>query len=262
MLNYQTKGNGNMVVVFVHGNSSSLEVWNDVVSNNLLNDYKLVVVDLPGHGKSFRSTEPEKDYTLVGMAAHLKEFIKELNLNEYILVGNSLGCNIIGEAIEGLTNCKGIVFTSSSAIGKKLTAADIIKPNPNVGALFTPEPNDEQIDLLIGDIAYSLTATQKELIKYDVKNTDPQVRVQLATCVGKQAYSDELQTIEQVKIPTVVIFGQEDKLCFTDYIDKVPFAKWKNKTFLIPHSGHFSQLDQPQALTKLIKEFAEDCFSI
>ena len=260
MLNHQTTGNGNKVIVFVHANSSSLEVWNDVISNNLLNDYKLITIDLPGHGKSFRSTEPEKDYTLKGMSVHLKEFINQLNLSEYILVGNSLGCNIIGEATDGLANCKGILFTSSSAIGKNLTAVDIIKPNPNVGALFTPEPTDEQIDLLIGDIAYSLTAQQKELIKHDLKNTDSQVRVQIATAVGKQEYSDELQNIEASKIPTAVVFGEEDKLCFTDYIDKVPFAKWRNKTFLIPNSGHFSQLDQSQALAALIKEFAEDCF--
>jgi pimeloyl-ACP methyl ester carboxylesterase len=260
MLNYQVKGNANKVLIFIHGNSSSLEIWNDVVNNSLLSDYKLISVDLPGHGNSFKSTTPEKDYTLKGLALQLTEFLKQLAVSEYILVGNSLGCNIVGEAIDGLSNCKGIVFTSSSAIGKNLTVADIIKPNPNVSALFMPEASDEQIDLLIGDIAYSLTATQKELIKTMYKKTDPQVRVQIGTAVGKQEYGDELKNIETTKIPTAVIFGEEDKLCFTDYLDKVPFAKWKNKTFLIPNSGHFSQLDQPQALAKLIKEFAGDCF--
>jgi pimeloyl-ACP methyl ester carboxylesterase len=259
MLNYQTKGNGKNTIVFVHGNSSSLQIWNDVVNNNLLNDYTLLTVDLPGHGNSFRSTEPEKDYTLKGLAAQFSSFINELALSNYVLVGNSLGCNIIGEATV-LKNCKGIVFTNSSAIGKNLTAADIIKPNPNVVPLFMPDASDEQLDLLIGDMAYSLTATQKELIKTAYKKTDPQARVQIATAVGKLEYSDELQNIEAHKIPVAVVFGQDDKLCFTDYLDKVPFAKWKNKTFLIPNSGHFPMLDQPQALTKLIKEFAGDCF--
>ncbi|MHB8260212.1 MAG: alpha/beta fold hydrolase [Bacteroidia bacterium] len=259
MLNYQCKGTGNKTIIFIHGNSSSLEIWNDVVNNNLLSEYTLISLDLPGHGKSFKSTEPEKDYSLKGMAVHVKALIKQLNLKDHTVVGNSLGCNIIGEATDGLQNCKGIMFTGSSAIGKNLTVADIMKPNPNAAALFTPEPTDEQIDLLIGDIAYSLTAQQKEFIKQDIKNTDPQVRVQIATAVGKQEYSDELTAIETTKLPVAVVFGEEDKLCMTDYLDKVPFPKWKNKSILIPNSGHFSQLDQPQALAVLIKEFAQEC---
>ena len=260
MLNYQTTGTGSKAIIFVHGNSSSLEIWNEVVNNPLLTDYKLISLDLPGHGNSFRSTEPEKDYTLLGMASHLKTFINELALREYIIVGHSLGSNIVGEATEAFENCKGVLIMGTSVIGNNITVADIFKPNPNVGAYFMPEPTNEQLDLLIDDVAYTLTLEQKGLIKNNFKNTDPQVRVQMAAAVVKQAYSDELQNLVQTKQPVAVVFGADDKLCNTDYLDKVPFIKWGNKTFLIPNSGHFSQLDQPNALAVLIKEFADDCF--
>jgi len=260
MLNYQTKGNGNKVIIFIHGNSSSLEVWSDVVNNSLLSDYKLITLDLPGHGKSFRSTEPEKDYTLIGMANQLKNFIKELALKDYVIVGHSLGSNIVGEATEGFGSCKGILVMGPSIIGEGLTVADIFKPNPNVGAYFMPEPTNEQLDLLVADVAYNIATAQKEFIIAYFKNTDPQVRLQMAAAVAKQEYTDEINNLEQTKVPLAVVFGEEDKLCNTAYLDKVPFAKWGNKTFLLPNSGHFSQLDQPQALTALIKEFAQDCF--
>jgi pimeloyl-ACP methyl ester carboxylesterase len=260
MLNYKITGNSPKQIIFIHGNSSSLEVWNDVVSNPLFADYKLITIDLPGHGQSFRSLEPEKDYTLMGMANHLKAFIEDLNLNEYIIIGHSLGSNIVGEATDAFDGCKGFLLMGASIIGNGLSVGDIFKPNPNVGAYFMSEPNNEQLDVLVEDVAYNITPSQREFIKADFKNTDPQVRVQMAAAVAKNEYTDEIKNIEQTQRPVAVVFGAEDKLCNIAYLDKVPLDKWENKTFLIPKSGHFSQLDQPKVLAQIISEFAKNCF--
>lgn len=261
MLNYKTTGSGKKQIFFVHGNSQSLETWNEVVNQpSLSENYTLIAIDLPGHGDSFRSKDPKNDYSLKGMAIHLKEFISGFNKQNYIIVANSLGANLVGEIAADFTNCKGIMLTGSSAIGKNLTVPDIIKPNPNVTALFMPTPTEEQIDLLIADVACNLPEELKTRVKNSFAKTDPEFRTSMAEAITNQLYSDELLNLEKSKIPVAVVFGAEEKLCFTDYLDKIPFTKWKNKTFLIENSGHFSQLDQPQVLTELINEFAEDCF--
>lgn len=260
MLNYKTNGTGEKQIIFIHGNSQSSEYWDDVLNSPLKNNYKLIALDLPGCGDSFVSENPANDYSIKGLAQHVKEFISQFDKTDYIIVATSLGANIVGEIINELKNCKGVMLTSSSAIGLGLTVNDIIKPNPNVAAFFMAEPSDEQINALIEDVAYNLLGTLKDKAKRIFKSTDPNFRTFMAESVTKADYSDELQNLKDSKLPIAVVFGEQDKLCFTDYLDKVPFPKWNNKTILLPDSGHCSMLDQPQTLTKIIGEFAEDCF--
>jgi pimeloyl-ACP methyl ester carboxylesterase len=82
----------------------------------------------------------------------------------------------------------------------------------------------------------------------------------MAASIGTGDYSDELQKIQSTNLPVAVVFGAEDKLCFTDYIDKTPLTQWHSKSQLVPNSGHCVMLDQPDELVKILNEFASDCF--
>jgi pimeloyl-ACP methyl ester carboxylesterase len=261
MLHHRVSGNGTSQIVFIHGNSQSHEYWKFVLQDTRLDaQYKLIALDLPGHGNSFRSSDPSKEYALKGLAKSVQEFLSHFEKEPYLLIGCSLGSNMIGEIATELKNCKGFLLTSPCAIGKGLTVPEIIQPNPNLAAAFTAHPTEEAIDQLVDDSAYGLAEELKQFCKTIYKKTDPEFRVSMAECIGRGEYSDELSNLENSLLPVAVVFGEHDKLCFTDYLDKVPFRKWRNKTVLIPDSGHSSMLDQPVALAGIIADFAADCF--
>ncbi len=261
MLNYKSTGKGKKQIIFIHGNSQSCESWDSLMkAPELTENYKLIAIDLPGHGKSFRSNDPKKEYSLKSLGDNVNDFIKKECSGDYIVVANSLGTNVIGEVACELINCKGIMLTGSCANGKQLTLENIFKPNPNIAACFIAEPSEEQIDLLIGEATWNLPSSQKEIIKVHIKATDPVFRRCFAEAMGNSAYTDELLNFEKSGIPIAVVFGEEEKICFTDYLDKIPFPKWRNKTHLIPNAGHFLHLDQPDALANLIRKFSVDCF--
>jgi pimeloyl-ACP methyl ester carboxylesterase len=260
MLNYQIKKGNDTLLIFVHGNSQSAESWSQVSAQSVLQDYTLIAVDLPGHGKSFRSKEPLTDYSLKGLSKHLDDFIKNFESTPFMLVAFSLGANVVGELQNKFKNCKGIVLAGPSIIGKNLQVADVLQPNPNTTALFTENPCDAEIELLITDLVCNTTVEWKKKIKADIKITDPLFRSSVAASVGAQDYSDELLNIEKRNIPLAVVFGSREKLCFTDYLDKTDLKKWKDKTILIPDSGHCIQYDQPENLAAVIAEFAKEVF--
>lgn len=262
MLHFLKMGQGNNQIVFIHGNSQSLNTW-DLVMNNpsLTKEFELFAVDLPGHGKSLRSNHPEKDYSLKGAGKHFIEFINNKCVGKYVIVTNSLGANIVGEIAGELINCKGIMLTGSCAFSKQLTLDKIFMPNPNIGASFSANPTDELLDLMIDEVGVNLTALQKKKIKEDFVNTDPVFRTFLADAIGNSNYADELLNLEKSKIPTAVVFGEQEKICFTNHLDLIPFPKWKNKTYLVPKAGHFIQIDQPTVLASIILEFSKDCFN-
>ncbi|CAN5227929.1 alpha/beta hydrolase [soil metagenome] len=260
MLNYKSTGQGVKKIIFVHGNSQSAEYWDQILNQSVLSDqWTLIAVDLPGHGKSFRSSDPEKDYSMKGMANHLREFLAHFEQEEYVLVGNSFGTNLIGEIALELRNCKGIMLTAADIIGKGLSTAEIIQPNPNVLACFIAEPSQEQIDSLVSDAVWNLSEELMARMKIIFRHTDPAFRLQIADSIGRAEYSDEILNLENSKLPVCVLFGEKEKLIFPDYLDKINFKYWRNKTIIIKDSGHCSQLDQPIILAEHIREFAIDC---
>lgn len=85
-LHTETSGSG-PTVLFVHGLDSTAAVWRPVI--DLLADHTCVAVDLPGHGQSATSADPD-DYSREAVLADLDEVMASLDA-PVVLVGHSLG---------------------------------------------------------------------------------------------------------------------------------------------------------------------------
>jgi pimeloyl-ACP methyl ester carboxylesterase len=257
MLYYTSTGSGK-TIVFIHGNSQSAAIWDGLIAEPLLAGYNLVRVDLPGHGQSFSSTDPEKDYTLKCMAAHLPNFLQQFD--DYIIVASSLAGNVVAEIINRLKGCKGLFLTGSSIIGEKVTIADIVKPNPFFPAAFAAQPTDEEVEGVIGNWAIHIDeALKKDCIKL-FWDTDPAVRTQLGAAIARADWSDEVANLEQLDYPVAAVYGAEEKLVFADHLNKTDIKLWRDSIIEIPDAGHCCQLDQPAQLAGLISRYAADIF--
>jgi len=261
MLYSQSKGTGNKSIVLIHGNSQSHQTWDGVIQTGLLTDYRLTGVDLPGHGLSLRSTSPAQDYTLKGLGSNLKQFLNEYLDHEFILAGVSLGCNVIAEMTLIPSNCKGIFLLGPQIIGGDITPADIIKPNPNVAAIFTPSPADELLEGFLDDMVFTLNLSERKKCKEAFLKTDTLFRQYFGGSITMQQWSDEIENLKRSGIPLAIIYGEEERFVVTDYLEKASLIKWRNKTILVPQAGHFAHLDQPHLVAGLINDFAADCFS-
>lgn len=81
-------------IVLVHGLGSSGESWNRVVEP-LSEHREVVVVDLPGHGKSPDLTTP----TFLALADALERFLDDEQLGDADLVGSSVGGRLVLEMV-------------------------------------------------------------------------------------------------------------------------------------------------------------------
>lgn len=75
-------------IVMIHGFTASLETW-DAVAGALQNDYRVIRLDLPGHGLS--GTDETGDYSNERTVQIVGAFIDKLTLDAPIIMGNSLG---------------------------------------------------------------------------------------------------------------------------------------------------------------------------
>ena len=132
-------------IVFVHGNSASKEFFQKLCEEKALENYRLIAVDLPGHGESsnfpkelttYFDGNPKRIfvnhldyYTFPGYARILTEFIKAKDLHQSNLhwVGWSLGAHVV-TAVVGMMgespNLGKVILTGGMISSMAETKAD------------------------------------------------------------------------------------------------------------------------------------------
>ena len=88
---YIKKGNKDTALVFVHGWCINKEYWQKQI-DDFSKEYTVVAIDLGGHGESGRN---RNSWTIDDFANDVVTVIDSLHLNKVILVGHSMGGEIL-----------------------------------------------------------------------------------------------------------------------------------------------------------------------
>ena len=88
VMHYQDEGFGDPILM-LHGEHSSLHVW-DAWADRMKNDFRVIRLDLPGHGLT-GPDESTDTYDLEYMTAKVEAFMDKLGLDDVQLVGASYG---------------------------------------------------------------------------------------------------------------------------------------------------------------------------
>lgn len=89
-ISYHSYGSGPATLLFVHGSFIDQTYWKEQISF-FKEKYRVITMDLAGHGESGTNREV---WTLQSMAEDIVSLIKELRLENVILIGHSLGANL------------------------------------------------------------------------------------------------------------------------------------------------------------------------
>ncbi len=85
-IRYEEQGEG-FPIVLLHGFMESLDIWDDLAAE-LSKKYRVIAIDLPGHGKS---SVLEPVHTMDTMAESVKFVLDNLNIEQAAIVGHSMG---------------------------------------------------------------------------------------------------------------------------------------------------------------------------
>lgn len=94
---YQVVGSGKPALLFVHGWYCDQSYRNAQV-NHFAPQYKVVTIDLAGHGKSGLD---RKTWTMEAFGDDVMAVVKELDLDRVVLIGHSIGGHVIAWAQSG-----------------------------------------------------------------------------------------------------------------------------------------------------------------
>jgi pimeloyl-ACP methyl ester carboxylesterase len=90
-VHYDSWGKGSEAVVLVHGWTCNAEFWR-ANAPDLAKDYRVITVDLPGHG---RSDKPQANYTMEYFARSVDAVLKHAKVKRAVLAGHSMGTPVV-----------------------------------------------------------------------------------------------------------------------------------------------------------------------
>lgn len=159
ILNYRVFGNG-YPVVFLHGFLESISMWNYL---DIPDGIRRILIDLPGHGESVM--RPDLMKSMKHMAMSVLQVIDELGIDNYAIVGHSMGGYVGLELAKMDERCEKLMLLNSNfwtdSPQKKIDrkrVAKIVETNQSlflyeaIPNLFVhPEKFDEEVKKLIAE---------------------------------------------------------------------------------------------------------------
>lgn len=251
-------GKSKGTIVFIHGNSSSSKVYEDVINSDLITQTK-IAVDLPGHGSSAQVYDNEEDFYMQSYCKVLLKLIASID-DDILLVGNSLGGHIAIEISEDIKRLKGLVIFGTPPVKKPLNLEDAFLPVVAFQTYFTEHPTDIDIQSASETTLYNKGKAIK--VYKDFKLTNPKVRRAVGLDVAQGRLADEYSIFMRLKVPKFIIAGEQDPSVNLNYLKQINKACKANcELKMIKNCGHYPSLDQPEAFNIIIKNITDKVFN-
>ncbi len=222
-------------VVLLHGWGGNYQSFLSIYS--AFEGFNILSLDFCGFGQS---DKPTADFTIFSYAEIIASLLKHLNLTNAILVGHSFGGRVA--LILSETNrdvVKRLILIDSAGIKPRLSAKKTFK-------VFRYKVNKKLV-------AYNLR-NAKCLEKYgsvDYKILSADEKRVFSSVVRQDLSHFAKKAVQE----TLIIWGEQDKDTPLYMAKKLHKYIKSSKLFVIKSAGHFSYLDSPQAVIKIIKEF-------
>ena len=259
---YRDAGAGE-VLLLIHGMAGSSCTWRAVMPQ-LAKKFRVVAPDLLGHGES---AKPRGDYSLGAFAVWLRDFLDELGVSQATVVGHSLGGGVAMQFVyQHPDYCKRLVLISSGGLGPdvglilRLLSAPgaelvlpVIAPQPvlSVGnklrSWFTgvgiQSPRGAELWSAYSSLAdrqtrQSFLRTLRSVVDYRGQAVSALNRLQL-----------------RAELPVMAIWGEQDNIIPVDHAYAAQAARTDSRLQVLPHVGHFPQVEAPTEVVELIDDF-------
>ena len=245
-------------VVLIHGNSSSSRAFSRQLEGPLGERFRLIAVDLPGHGASDDAKDPSA-YSLPGHARALLAVVDALGLHNARFVGWSLGGHIALEMAPDVREPRGFVIFGTPPITSREAMSEAFLPNPAMKFPFQESVDSVEASAYVAAFFRPGFADIPPFFLEDVLRTDGRARSNLGASVRSGRARDEGAVVSDLHVPLAVLHGAEEQLVNGRYFASLAMPTlWRGAVQMIPGAGHTPQWETPQVFDALIEAFVKE----
>ena len=252
---YLDEGNGKPVLL-IHGYCGNAYNWEDVF-DELSRNFRVIVPDLPGFGKSACPDKSEKT-TMIWYANLLAEFLDEINVSQAVVVGNSMGGSIAGWlAILHPEKVEKLVLVDSAGLKGSLLDfvkgfAEITAPKMFIPLLHFIFPVNEKALAKLPQSEQNRVKLAEERYRSDLRDCSARVMKYSIVSLATDYTEDHLNKIQS---PTLIIWGSNDDLLPVRTAEKF-HQKIKGSQIRIIQDGvHTPMQWKPEEFISILRDF-------
>ncbi|MCB1692822.1 MAG: alpha/beta hydrolase [Pseudomonadales bacterium] len=256
-LSFVDTGGTGTPILFVHGNSGSSHDFHRQLGSDLARDYRLIAMDLPGHGDS--GWAKLSQYGIPFYAETMVTLARSLDAEAGVFVGWSLGGHAVLEAVPELPAAKGFVIFGTPPLRCPPNIEEAFLPNPDFGAGMQAELDEGQASNYAASfLGLDYDRSLAESFARQILRTDPAARAGLASSAARP-FVDEVLLLSSMTQPLAIFHGEQEKLVDIAYLRslKAP-TLWRNAVQVIEDAGHAIQVEQPARFNDLLRAFLAD----
>jgi pimeloyl-ACP methyl ester carboxylesterase len=239
---YEITGKGDDLLL-LHGWGDDHHTF-DKLSKELIEKYRVISFDLPGFGAS---QAPQSVWGLNEYAEFTQSFCEKIRVNPKAIIAHSNGGSVAIKAVSnGLLNTEKLLLIASAGIRDRQKARRIgIKLIAKIGKVLTfwlPKHHKRKL--------------QKKL--YGAAGSDMLVNPHLQETFKKTVRQDIQADAAKINIPTLLLYGSEDKATPPLYGEIFHKLIKNSKLQIVEGATHFIHQEKPQAVAQYIKDFLHE----
>ncbi len=258
---YRTLGSGSPLLL-LHGIGRSLEDWAEVESAFAAR-HTVYAVDLAGFGES---AAVEGRTNLLRLAEAALAFLDAVGVTEPVaVVGNSLGGAVAMQlAVLAPQRVSALVLADPAGFGKEVTIALRILDVPIVGRRLARPSRQNALMETQGIFRDQSLVTEDRIalaLRLAERPGGTTVLRQTASSLGtfwgvKKGWRRRLLAqLAPLGIPTLVVWGEKDRILPATGLDEVRRVLPHAETHLFAQTGHMPQIERPEEFAELTLDF-------
>jgi len=251
-IHWSSEGKAKQAVILVHGWTCDESSW-DAQVPVLSRTYRVITLDLPGHGKS----DPPKDgkFSMAVFAQAVEAVRAEAKIDKVVLVGHSMGTPVIRQYarmypqhVAGLVPVDGLLQISAGPAAEGKAGKGGGRGAPNPAAMSGPEGMKNREAMIRGMFTPATPAAiQQHVLKMMLAPPE-------ATATGAMIATFDTSNLndEVVTAPVLGIYAGNSPMANRDNLKKV----FPNSEYVqMAGTGHFVMMERPEEFNRLLLAF-------
>jgi pimeloyl-ACP methyl ester carboxylesterase len=251
-IHWTSHGSAKQAVILVHGWTCDDTSWDPQVPV-LSEKYRVITLDLPGHGQS----DPPKDgkFSMAVFARAVEAVRAEAKIDKAVLVGHSMGTPVIREYarmypqhVAGLVPVDGLLVISGPPNADAKAGKGSGRGAPNPAAMSGPDGLKARETMIRGMFTPATpAAVQQHVLKMMLAAPE-------ATAVGAMVATFDTTDLNGfvTTVPVLGIYAGNSPMTNRENLKKVfPNAEYVQ----VAGTGHFVMLERPEEFNRLLLAF-------
>lgn len=236
---YIEEGEGTPIIV-LHGLMGGLSNFEGVISFFSKRKYKIIIPELPLFSMPLLTTSVKT------LSKFLHKFIKHKQLEQVILLGNSLGGHVgLLYTKRHPQNVKALVLTGSSGLYESA-----------MGEGYPRRGDYDFIKKKCEEVFYDPKVATKEIVDDVFKNVNDRGKLIKTLAIAKSAIRHNMaKDLPKMATPTCLIWGKNDTVTPPRVADEFHQLLPDSELFWIDKCGHAPMMEHPDEFNHLLNEW-------